>query len=736
MARFQPKRFAEVETLKRIGTRQLFDLLLPAEEYFKRRGLVSPDPNRGQFDYEKLSKILMTPDVDFPKTLVEPLSIINEVATPEWMKKIVDSDATEGIQLSFTGDPTPAEYALALWQADPDLLRRLHTEALIRNRRNFESFELHLDTFPDHATDTDEIEDLEIMLGDWFLKRKQTRWCRINTFKNEDYVWFFIRHGEPVTREPSLEGDESSIQLYRPQKFDVAYYHFSAGELWINAGTTEKKAYRRCVAEFLKGEECDSEPTQKYTLEPLRTDGRAALVCSDVEGMRRITLKEITFQWGGHPPEFETRSTDDVFAALDARQRRMPNTPEIVRATFDMEFSDSGKSRSVTVIPPNQTRCTQDDDAPLVEEWLQRRRFVLEGLNRIAPKNRFWRALELLPTGAAAQYEWDQLLNGEQPSIAPWLRRRQERATTIRCPRKPACGCRHAIIRHSDEDIVAVCQCEPQGCATFKVEATDLLISELDYRRLAEGISASLSLDPGFLHHEDFGHSYQIGQFHPQEGFEFPVVLIIATEPDSLLAWGSGVAARASQPTMIVTPTGAHWSPTFRQLSQEPKIGLTTLESLLNITSEDVVASPSAAGVFEQFRRLNVPPPPKERRRVVFETPTGAVWSTLNLSFPLDDQTVSVSVLGAKEVLSCIDIPGMSSDRNRKPTKQWVLLHDFALGGGYYYWDKHGGRKKVEHQIWKLSGVLTEFFKIAGEPIELLSSDHAWKANFRIRLGN
>lgn len=736
MSRFQLKRFAEVETLKRVGTTRLLELLRTEEDYFNRRGLNLTEANAGKIDYEQLSKILVTPDVDFPRSLVEPLNIINELATSEWMKSLIDSDITDGTQLTFAEDPTPAEYALALWEANPDLLRRLHTEALIRNRRNFECFELTLGAFPEHATDTNRIDDLEIMLGDSFLKRKQTRWCRVSTFADEDYVWFFIRHGEPVTREPSVDGDEPSIQLFRPQKFDVAYYHFTSGELWINAAATEKKAYQRCLAEFLMGEECECQRTEKYTLEPLRTDGRAALVCSDVPGIEKITLTDVTYQWLGSPIELETRSTDDVFAALENRNRRMPGTPEIARATFAVQFSDSGKTRSVTIIPPGQNRCTRDEDAPLVEEWLQRRRFVRDEFNRLAPKNRFWRALELLPTGAAAQYEWDHLLDGEQPVIAPWLRRRQERASSIRCPRIPACGCRHSIVQHSSSELVAVCQCESRGCATVKVSADELLVLELDFRRLADGISSLLSLDPGLLHHEDFGHSYQIGTFHPQEGFEFPVVLTIASEPDALLEWSSGVVARSDQPTMLVTPTNQHWSPAYRHLAQDQKVGQATLSSLLDITDKGIAVSASAAGVFEQFRRLNVPPSPTEKAAVVFKTPAGAVWSNLLISFPLDDQTVSVNVLGEKGIYYCTDIPGMSSIRNRKPTKQWELLHDFALGRGYFDWDKQEDRKKVEHQIWKLSDIMKEFFRIKGEPIELVTEHKHWKANFRIRLGS
>jgi len=113
--------------------------------------------------------------------------------------------------------------------------------------------------------------------------------------------------------------------FYRPEKHDVLVYEPSIGELRINAASKwEKDLYRRKFGLHLFGGEDFFSGTGEYTLEPLRTDGPAALVCTDVDGMEWIKLKEIHFFWGGSENEIEIRKASDVFAAFEARGRTLP----------------------------------------------------------------------------------------------------------------------------------------------------------------------------------------------------------------------------------------------------------------------------------------------------------------------------------------------------------------------------------------------------------------------------
>jgi len=117
--------------------------------------------------------------------------------------------------------------------------------------------------------------------------------------------------------------------------------------------------------------------TGKYTLEPLRTDGPAALVCTDVDGMEWVKLKEIHFFWGGSENEIEIRKASDVFAAFEARGRSLPAKSRIIRASFQVKFSDSKTPRTVTIRPSNIAQYTRDDDSAVVEEWLVKRGFIV-----------------------------------------------------------------------------------------------------------------------------------------------------------------------------------------------------------------------------------------------------------------------------------------------------------------------------------------------------------------------
>ncbi|MBU1948256.1 MAG: hypothetical protein KJ927_06060, partial [Candidatus Eisenbacteria bacterium] len=117
----------------------------------------------------------------------------------------------------------------------------------------------------------------------------------------------------------------------------------------------------------------------KYTLEPIRTDGDASMVCTDVEGMDWVRLKELQFFWGGTEKEIEIRKANDVFAAYAERDYAMPQKARIIRAGFQVKFTDSKTTRMVTIRPSNIALYTRDSDASVIEDWLDKRGFIIPG---------------------------------------------------------------------------------------------------------------------------------------------------------------------------------------------------------------------------------------------------------------------------------------------------------------------------------------------------------------------
>ena len=194
-------------------------------------------------------------------------------------------------------------------------------------------------------------------------------------------MWFLVRHGQPFKREGSLkkEGQSSSV-YYRPEKHDVLVYNPLIGELRINAETKGvRDLYRVKFGLHLFRDEHYFPGMAKYTLEPLRDEGAASLICSDIDGMEWVKLTEIRYLWGGSQNELEIRKAADIFAALAAREMPMPRRAPIVGATFSVKFAEAKSPRSVSLYPPNVAKFTRDNDGAVVEEWFSRRGFILAG---------------------------------------------------------------------------------------------------------------------------------------------------------------------------------------------------------------------------------------------------------------------------------------------------------------------------------------------------------------------
>jgi hypothetical protein len=117
--------------------------------------------------------------------------------------------------------------------------------------------------------------------------------------------------------------------------------------------------------------------TAKYTLDPLRAEGEAALACTDIEDMQWVKLIEVRYFWGGPVGETEIRRADDLFAVLHRRGAEIPTGCRLVQATFRVKFADAKIPRSVSIRPSNIAKYTRDDDGTLVEQWLSRRGFIV-----------------------------------------------------------------------------------------------------------------------------------------------------------------------------------------------------------------------------------------------------------------------------------------------------------------------------------------------------------------------
>ncbi len=377
MAIYDVKRFADPDALKRMQRTHLVALLRPFRAYFARRGMNLPDGDGGTLDYEALAGILLTPDDEMRPELVDTLYYVDEMATQEGMDSLIAAAAAAGLALD--GDlESPADVAVQVWLKDRALLERKHAEQIIGHRRSFEYFQARECPGPDLRPSSEALEAMAATLDSWFDARKRGLGCRVFAYPRVDGVSFLIRHGDPYKREGSLKDRESSSVYYRPEKHDVVVYHQPLAELRVNADPKAvKDQYRAAFGRYLFGDEEHFPGKAKYTLEPLRQEGKAALACTDVEGMKWVRLTEIRYHWGGAYQEIEIRKAADLFAAMEKRSAQVPSGARLIGATFLVKFAGAMSPRSISIYPSNIIKFTRDDDGALVEQWLSRRGFIL-----------------------------------------------------------------------------------------------------------------------------------------------------------------------------------------------------------------------------------------------------------------------------------------------------------------------------------------------------------------------
>jgi hypothetical protein len=378
MARFNSKSFAQPDLLKKIHLQNLFALLVPHLTFLQARGFSPSVGENGQFDFLGLAGILAEPDESMSSDLVEAFHVIGNLGTDERFDELLEIAAANGIDTGGE-EVTAADLAARIWLHAPQALERKDREALFDRRRKFESFRSRAgdQVFPIEALPTD-FSELERDLDSWFEPKKRGVGCKVIRKNAPGEVRFLVQHGEPCRREPSRKGSESTCTFFRPERTDVLIYDLIHNELRVNAGTlSELKLYVAKFGRHLFGDENRFVFSPKYTLEPLKAQGKDALRCRDIHGMEWARLREIQYVWDAIHGHVETQKADDLFEAFAVRGISVEKDPELSKAVFSVKLAAERKPRAVAVRPSNVAEYGRGEEALLIEEWLRARGFIV-----------------------------------------------------------------------------------------------------------------------------------------------------------------------------------------------------------------------------------------------------------------------------------------------------------------------------------------------------------------------
>ena len=376
---FRLRRFSNPATLKSIAPALLRQFLLPYVAVLAQRGLLLDETI--SIDYDTLAEILMSPDESMPDAMLDALFFVDEMSVPGNFDDLMQEATELGIDLAGQ-EPSAADLAVRLWLTDSNALERLHAERFLVKPKAFHSYHASSASLPAlEQPSVALIEALQEELNDWFETHKRGRGTRVFVFLRDTRAWFLIRHGEPYKREGTLEGDESSSVYYRPEKFDVLTYNIEVGELAIHAGTKgQKEKYCQAIGKHLFGSETffDVNATAgKFTLAPIVAEGAACLEVGELsDTIDTIRLVELHFRHDVQLYHVEVHKSDDVFTALKLIDRAIPDSAQLLKASFRVFFRNATRPRTVVVRPPSVTIFDRESDADVLERWMELRGFI------------------------------------------------------------------------------------------------------------------------------------------------------------------------------------------------------------------------------------------------------------------------------------------------------------------------------------------------------------------------
>ena len=179
-----------------------------------------------------------------------------------------------------------------------------------------------------------------------------------------------------------------------------------------------------------------------------------------------------------------------------------------------------------------------------------------------------WKNLERFASPATVLAEWRMVLGDEFADAEPFLRVTQEQAEGYPCTRSPACECRHEVVFHSPQNIVAACRCEPSECQSIRLEPRDLLIYAMDMSRLCAAVARALKFD-GASVNSGISHgapnTWRVGT---NSRTLSPVCLAVCQTEERLLANIEALINAQKEPFILLAPSQRHKSATVMSVLQ------------------------------------------------------------------------------------------------------------------------------------------------------------------------
>ncbi|NRB10179.1 MAG: hypothetical protein HRU35_00970 [Rickettsiaceae bacterium] len=354
--------------IKQLSPELLFMLLKEHRYFFIKNGINFNKNNIDQLDYTKLSLTLLT---SAPAKLIEALYFIYEMAKTN--KQHILSAIAKKYDLDIINKYTRNDLAGLLWFKSPKLLKSLYTKTSTKESTSYQYLKLKNSNIYYHIPTSKQLLAIESELNNWFSQTS----CKISFSQQENKI--IILFSRYLLYRRNLSAKQKLIS-YRPEIHDFVIYDKKQQEIAIDSSMpqNQKDLYLTLISKYLFKSKNYFIPSKKFTLEPIKREGKASIQCSDIEGIDEIRLTKLQLRWQALTTNIFLESENYFnLQNLPFHELLGKSGADILAVEFSIKFTDSIRAKIIKIIPPDIIGLTFDQDNILVETWLKARGFYL-----------------------------------------------------------------------------------------------------------------------------------------------------------------------------------------------------------------------------------------------------------------------------------------------------------------------------------------------------------------------
>ena len=324
--------------------------------------------------------------------------------------------------------------------------------------------------------------------------------------------------------------------------------------------------------------------------------------------------------------------------------------------------------------------------------------------------------------------QWNRILS-DCPQAADFKKHffslTKDKVDSIPCDTDCDFTCPRRIVRHSDDDIAAICD---EGKPEVQVARSDLLVYQLKQPAINRALCAALEISFKESAVDGLRNTWSVGEFVPTEGFRFPVFVTMQKTESALLDVCRQLCHTQDGSFALFISSRRGLTPAIEGLLAQKKCSLTVLAEDFSLSKSTLTPSQKPDVIFAPL--LKQVPEADSGGTVFFSTPEGCTWEDIKIQFR-DNHTVTVWAGGKTGRYTYSDM-GMGTKNSKKPTKQWIAFMAFAGAQGEIDWNNELAETNLKSQKAALSKRLRKFFHMEGDPIYWDKSSGTYCCRFKI----